>query len=158
MFRKIRPDSVCIVPEAKHEVTTQGGLKLTGKTAHIEKCVAKLAKTGISVSLFVDPNAAEIRIAHKIGASTVELCTSRYAATHGQSRQVEELEKLQLAGFLAKELKLHLHAGHGLDYHNAAPVARIDSMECLNIGYSIVSRALFAGLKSAVSEMKRLIQ
>lgn len=155
---KVKPDSVCIVPESRGEVTTQGGLNLSGKNAEIGKCIGRLTRAGIGVSLFVDPDAYAIRMAHKLGADTVELCTAKYAEGWGQKRQSEELETLQLAGFLAKELKLHLHSGHGLDYHNVVPVARIEGMEFLNIGYSVISRALFVGLKSAVAEMKRLIQ
>ncbi|MFH1619330.1 MAG: pyridoxine 5'-phosphate synthase [bacterium] len=155
---KVRPDSVCIVPESADEVTTRGGLKLTGGNARLKKTISRLNKSGIGVSLFVDADAYSIRTAHKLGADTVELCTTRFAESWGQKRQADELEKVKLAGFLVKELGMRLHAGHGLNFYNAPAVAAIDGMECLNIGYFIISRALFTGLKNAVSEMKRLIQ
>lgn len=155
---RVRPDSVCIVPESPNEVTTQGGLKMTGKMTELEKIVRNLSKSGIEVSLFLDPEPQPIRAAHNIGADSVELCTSKYSESWGKKLQAKELETLQLASFLVKELKMGLHAGHGLDYYNAVPVARIEGMDCLNIGYSIISRAMFVGLKSAVTEMKRLMQ
>ena len=155
---RVRPDSVCIVPEAPNELTTQGGLKMTGKLAELEKIVRNLSKTGIEVSLFTDPEPQAIRAAHNIGADSIELCTSIYSESWGKKLQTKELEKLQLASYLVKELKMGLHAGHGLDYYNVVPVARIEGMDCLNIGYSIISRAVFVGLKNAVAEMKRLMQ
>ncbi|HAT72908.1 MAG TPA: pyridoxine 5'-phosphate synthase [Elusimicrobia bacterium] len=155
---KLRPDSVCLVPEGPRELTTQGGMKLEGKNSGLEKIIKNLSGSGIEVSVFADPEPGAIRAAHNMGADAIELCTKEYAAAWGKKLQVKELEKLQLAGFLVKELKMELHAGHGLDYYNVAPVARIEGMDCLNIGFSIVSRAMFVGLKTAVAEMKRLIQ
>jgi pyridoxine 5-phosphate synthase len=155
---RVRPDSVCIVPESPDEVTTQGGLKMTGKLTELKKIIHNLSGSGIEVSLFVDPDPQPIRAAHNIGADSVELCTSKYSEAWGKKFQAKELETLQLASFLVKELKMGLHAGHGLDYYNVVPVARIEGMDCLNIGYSIISRAMFVGLKSAVTEMKRLMQ
>ena len=154
---KARPDSVCLVPEAPNEVTTMGGLKMTGNLAGLEKITRSLSKAVIAVSLFVDPEPQPIRAAHNIGADCVELCTSEYSRSWGKKLQAKELEKLQLASFLVKELKMDLHAGHGLDYYNVVPVARIEGMDCLNIGYSIITRAMFVGLKTAVAEMKRLM-
>ncbi|MDA8243901.1 MAG: pyridoxine 5'-phosphate synthase [Elusimicrobia bacterium] len=155
---KLRPDSVCLVPESPKEVTTQGGMKLEGKNPDLVKTIKSLSDAGIGVSVFADPEPGAIRAAHNMGADSIELCTSRYSEAWGKKLQAKELEKLQLAGFLVKELKMDLHAGHGLDYYNVGPVARIEGMDCLNIGYSIISRAMFVGLKSAVAEMKRLIQ
>ena len=155
---KVRPDSVCIVPEAPNELTTQGGLKMSGRLAELEKIVRNLSKSGIEVSLFTDPEPQAIRAAHNIGADCIELCTSVYSESWGKKLQTKELERLQLASYLVKELKMGLHAGHGLDYYNVVPVARIEGMDCLNIGYSIISRAVFVGLKNAAAEMKRLIQ
>jgi len=155
---RVRPDSVCLVPESPKEVTTQGGLKLEGKQTELEKIIKNLSNAGIEVSVFTDPEPGAIRAAHNLGADSIELCTSKYSEAWGKKLQAKELEKLQLAGFLVKELKMNLHAGHGLDYYNVTPVARIEGMDCLNIGYAIISRGLFVGLKSAVSEMKRLIQ
>lgn len=155
---RLRPDSVCLVPESSKEVTTQGGMKLEGKQADLARIIKNLSGAGIEVSVFADPEPGAIRAAHNLGADAIELCTTKYSESWGKKLQAKELEKLQLAGYLVKELKMELHAGHGLDYYNVAPVARIEGMDCLNIGYSIISRALFVGLKSAVSEMKRLIQ
>ena len=155
---KTRPSSVCVVPESKHEVTTQGGLRLTGaSSAALGKTVAKLRAAGIEVSLFVDPDAASVRAAKGLGAETVELCTTAYCAAQGKANVKAELEKLELAGYLAYEMGLNLHAGHGLDYHNVQGVARIPHITALNIGFSIIARSVFVGLKTAVSEMKQLI-
>lgn len=154
---KIKPDSVCLVPEFPGEVTTQGGLKLSGKINGLEKIIKNISSKGIEVSLFLDPDPEDIRMAYKIGADAVELCTKSYAESWGKKNQAKELEKLQLASYLVKELNMSLHAGHGLDYYNVVPIAKIEGMECLNIGFSIISRAIFVGLKNAVAEMKVLI-
>lgn len=154
----VRPDSVCLVPESPKELTTQGGMKLDGKRPELAKIIKNLSKAGIEVSVFTDPDPMAIRAAHNMGADSIELCTSKYSEAWGKKLQAKELEKLQLAGYLVKELKMELHAGHGLDYYNVVPVARIEGMDCLNIGFSIISRGMFVGLKTAVSEMKRLIQ
>lgn len=155
---RLRPDSVCLVPEGPRELTTQSGLKLDGKRADLEKMIKSLSGAGIEVSIFADPEPQAIRAAHNMGADSIELCTKIYAESWGKKLQAKELEKLQLAGFLVKELKMELHAGHGLDYYNVSSVARIEGMDCLNIGFSIISRGMFVGLKTAVAEMKRLIQ
>ncbi len=155
---KYKPDSVCLVPEGPRELTTQGGMKLDGRKPELEKIIKNLSGAGIEVSVFADPEPGAIRAAHNMGADAIELCTSKYSEAWGKKLQAKELEKLQLAGFLVKELDMELHAGHGLDYYNVAPVARIEGMDCLNIGFSIISRAVFVGLKTAVGEMKRLIQ
>ncbi len=155
---KTKPDSVCLVPESPNEVTTQGGIKLSGRNAELERVIKSLSGAGIEVAVFTDPEPEAIRKVHKLGADSIELCTSAYSSSWGKKLQARELEKLQLASFLVKELKLGLHAGHGLDYYNVSQVARIDGMDCLNIGYAIISRAVFTGLRSAVAEMKRLIQ
>lgn len=153
----VKPDWVCLVPETPDEVTTQGGLDLKAAKG-VEKTVKKLKDAGVGVSVFVDPEAVAVRMAHNYGADAVELCTSEYAKSVGRHRQHTELERLQLAGYLAHELKLELHAGHALDYSNVAPVAQIPHMKCLNIGFAVIARSIFMGLKPAVVEMKRLIQ
>ncbi|MBI5243177.1 MAG: pyridoxine 5'-phosphate synthase [Elusimicrobia bacterium] len=155
---KARPDSVCIVPESPDEVTTQGGLDFKRLDASaLRKSVERLRKAGIGVSLFVDPDASSVRAAKGFGADAVEICTARYAKAAGKHLQQLELEQICLASYLAEELNLELHAGHDLDYGNVAPVAQIPHMSCLNIGFSIIARSVFTGLKAAVSEMKRLI-
>ncbi|MDE2292112.1 MAG: pyridoxine 5'-phosphate synthase [Elusimicrobia bacterium] len=154
----VRPDWVCLVPEREDEVTTEGGLDLKAvKGGSLEKTIKRLKDAGVGVSLFVDPEAVAVRQAHNMGADAVELCTSAYAKAVGRHKQQTELERLELAGYLTHELDLELHAGHALDYSNVVPVAQIPHMRCLNIGFAIISRSIFMGLKSAVGEMKRLI-
>jgi len=155
---KIKPDSVCIVPESPSEITTQGGLDLkSAQSSSIGKTVAKLKKAGIGVSIFIDPDAVSVRTARNLGADAVEICTASYAKTVGKHLQRTELEKVELACYLAHELNLEIHAGHGLDYHNVAPIAAIPNMRCLNIGFSIIARSVFVGLRNAVAEMKKVI-
>lgn len=155
---KAKPSSVCIVPERPGEVSTEGGLDLdSGRSKGLKESIARLRGLGIEVSLFVDPGAATVRAAKALGADTVELCTLSYARAEGKTRQRAELENLALAATLAREMGLHLHAGHDLDYHNVSGVARLPNMQALNIGFAIVARAVFVGLKTAVAEMKRLI-
>jgi pyridoxine 5-phosphate synthase len=156
---RVKPDSVCLVPEDPREKTTQGGLSAAAlDSASLRHAVERLRKAGIGVSLFVDPDAVSLRKAKALGADAVEICTARYAEAAGKRDQQEELENISLAAYLAEELGLELHAGHGLDYTNVGPVAQIPHVQCLNIGFSIIARAMFTGLKPAVSEMKRLIQ
>ncbi len=158
MALKAKPGSVCLVPESPREVTTEGGLNLAnGHAKSLGKTIEKLKKAGIEVSLFIDPDAAAVRAAKALGADTVELCTTKYCAAEGRNRVKDELERLELAGYLAYEMGLNLHAGHGLDYHNVQAVARIPHMTALNIGFSIVARSVFVGLKAAVAEMKHLV-
>lgn len=155
---KVRPDSVCIVPESSGEVTTQGGLDFRpNSNKSLGKTVERLKKAGMEVSLFIAPSAASVRIARSLGADIVELCTSEYAQVYGGHRQAAEIEKIELAAYLAYELGLVVHAGHGLDYHNTAKIAAVPHMACLNIGYAIISRAVFTGLCAAVVEMKKVI-
>ena len=153
---KAKPESVCLVPEKRQELTTEGGLKLDGNKS-LAKTIAKLKNAGIEVSLFIDPEAVAVRAAKALGADTVELCTAAYAEAEGKTNVKSELERIELAGYLAYEMGLGLHAGHGLDYHNVQAVARIPHLTALNIGFSIVSRSVFVGLKAAVTEMKHLI-
>jgi len=155
---KYKPFSVCIVPEEPGEVTTTGGLKFTPKTnKRLMEMIENLHKKKILVSLFVSPMAADIRTAAKLGADIVELCTRDYSEATSAKASRKLLQELALATLLAKELGLEVHAGHGLDYHNVLAVADIGGMECMNIGFSIITRALFAGLPAAVSEMKGLL-
>ncbi|MEK7859113.1 MAG: pyridoxine 5'-phosphate synthase [Elusimicrobiota bacterium] len=153
---KAKPSSVCLVPEKPKELTTQGGMDLRN-TKDLIPAIKRLKAAGIEVSLFIDPEAVSVRQAKALGADTVELCTTAYSSAEGKSRQRLELERLELAGYLAHEMGLGLHAGHGLDYHNTRPVARIPHIAALNIGFSVIARSVFVGLKSAVSEMKQLV-
>ena len=155
---KYKPFSVCIVPEQPGEVTTMGGLKFTPKNFdRIRAMTEALQKKKIKVSLFVDPEPAAIRAAAKCGADIVELCTRAYSEAKTKKQQAKLLRELALASLLAKELGLEVHAGHGLDYQNVLPVADLCGVSCMNIGFSIISRAVLAGLPNAVCAMKELL-
>jgi pyridoxine 5-phosphate synthase len=155
---KYKPYSVCIVPEEPGEVTTTGGLKFTPRVQkRLLEMIDKLHKKRILVSLFVSPCAQDIRMAAKLGADIVELCTRDYSEATSAKKAQKKVQDLTLATLLAKELGLEVHAGHGLDYHNVLAVADIGGMACMNIGFSIITRAVFAGLPQAVSEMKDLL-
>lgn len=155
---KYKPHSVCIVPELPGEVTTTGGLEFTAAMqARLSSLIKKLHKKGIKVSLFIDPSAADLRIAKRLGADIVELCTRSYSEAKTKEQVKKDLEELALAAFLAQELGLEVHAGHGLNYHNVLPVADIGGITCMNIGFAIIARSLFTGLPAAVEEMKNLL-
>jgi len=153
---KARPTSVCLVPERPGELSTEGGLDVAKNFKSLQKTVARLKKAGLEVSLFIAPEAPNVRAARNLGADVVEFNTSDYVAARTKPAQKEQLERIELATYMAWEMGLTAHAGHGLDYHNVAPIARVPHMTALNIGYSIVARAVFVGLKSAVGEMRRL--
>ncbi len=155
---RARPQEVCLVPEKRQELTTEGGLDIVSRVPDLRKKISALKKSGIRVSLFVDPDLKQIRGSHDAGADCVELHTGRYAEVFGSRHQASELRKLEAAGREAVRLGLALNAGHGLDYVNVRPVAGMDGMHTLNIGFSIVARALFVGLDQAVREMKALIK
>ena len=158
MALKYKHASVCIVPEQAGEVTTTGGLKFTPKNFdRIRAMTEALQRKKIHVSLFVDPDAASIRAAAKCGADIVELCTREYSEATTQKAKAKHLRDLALAALLAKELGLEVHAGHGLDYENVLPVADLCGISCMNIGFSIISRAVLSGLPNAVSAMKELL-
>ena len=152
------PDEVCLVPEKRRELTTEGGLDVRGQKRRLAGVVKRLKKKGILVSIFVDPEPEQVRAAKEVGADYVELHTGTYAEAKGKARRSGELKKLKQAGKLAVELGLGLNAGHGLNYKNVRPVARIPGIEDLNIGHCIISRSVFVGLARAVREMKRLIK
>lgn len=155
---KYKPYSVCIVPELPGEVTTTGGLKFTPAVQkRVGEMTQALHKKGIKVSLFVSPEAADIRAAAKLGADIVELCTRDYSEATTKKQAQKLLQDLALSTLLAKELGLEVHAGHGLDYNNVLAVADIGGMACMNIGFSIIARSLEVGLPSAVAEMKELL-
>jgi pyridoxine 5-phosphate synthase len=153
---EIEPKRVCLVPEKRQELTTEGGLDVIARHPALRKMIARLSAKNIEVSLFIDPDGDQLRCAKSVGADTVELHTGRYSITEGPGR-AQELAKLVRASELAIKLKLNLHAGHGLDYKNVGPIARLPGMQELNIGFSIISRAVFSGLGPAVREMKTLI-
>ncbi len=153
---EIKPQQATLVPERREEVTTEGGLDVATHQTAVARAIEKLRAAGVSVSLFLDPDPRQIELAHKLGADAVELHTGQYALARG-SAQEEQLVALVSAGKRISDLGMHLHAGHGLNYHNVVPVARIARMRELNIGHAIVSRAVLVGLDQAVRDMKRLI-
>lgn len=153
---QVRPDQATLVPERREEVTTEGGLDALTHREAVARAVGQLQAAGIYVSLFLDPNIDQIELAAEIGADAVELHTGQYALARGKG-QVEELAKLAVAGRRIRQFGMALHAGHGLNYHNVRPVAEIADMHELNIGHSIVARAVMVGLERAVREMKQLI-
>lgn len=154
--QQLRPTDCCLVPEKRTEVTTEGGLDVAGQQEALREAVSLLSAAGIRVSLFIDPDPAQIQAAHAVGAPVIELHTGAYAEARG-SHQARELERLRTAARQAVGLGITVHAGHGLDYHNVQPVAAIPEIVELNIGYAIIGRALFTGLAEAVREMKALM-
>lgn len=152
-----RPEQATLVPERREEVTTEGGLDIITHRLAVTRAIARLREAGVTVSLFIDADPAQIRAARELGAEAIELHTGQYALACGAARQTE-LTKLMAGGKLAVELGLRLHAGHGLNYQNVRPVAAIPGMWELNIGHSIISRAVLVGMERAVREMKALVE
>ncbi len=167
--RVIRPDSVCLVPEKRQELTTEGGLNVERDLSRLRETCRKIKAKGIVANLFIDPDPDQVRAAKDAGADGVELHTGAYAraaAARGRPGLSEgavgpartaEFKKIEAAGALARSLGLGLNAGHGLDYDNVAAVAAVEGVRELNIGFSILARALFSGLENAVREMKTLV-
>jgi pyridoxine 5-phosphate synthase len=154
---ELNADQVTLVPERREEVTTEGGLDVVASRSRIELVTHQLKNAGIEVSLFIDPNPDQVVASKECGAHGIELHTGCYANARDEAENQTELIKLVQAGRLTRELGLKLHAGHGLNYQNVMPVARIEEMGELNIGHSIISRAVFVGIGQAVREMKQLI-
>ena len=152
-----RPSDVCLVPEKREEITTEGGLDVASNREAIEAAVKTLKSAGIRVSLFIDPDAHQVDAAVRCGAPVIEFHTGAYAEAAGDA-QLVELDRLRSACELAHSRGLQVNAGHGLHYGNVQAVARLPHMTELNIGHSIVARSIFVGLEAAVSEMAQLIQ
>ena len=154
---QVRPDQATLVPERRQEVTTEGGLDVIRHKVEVAQAVTRLKDAGIEVSLFLDPDARQIEAGREVGADAIELHTGSYAlATMGEQQQ-KELAALASAGALVHKLGMILHAGHGLTYRNVRPIAQLDHMHELNIGHSIVARAIMVGMERAVRDMKRLV-
>lgn len=154
----IKPHFVCLVPEKRQEVTTEGGLDVAGQQDKINAAVKILSEAGILVSLFIDADHRQIEAAVASGAPYIEIHTGAYAeATEGLEREAE-LSRIRKAATFAASLGLKVNAGHGLTYHNVQPIAELPEMHELNIGHAIIGRALFSGLADAVSEMKQLMR
>lgn len=155
---EVRPDQVTFVPERRAELTTEGGLDVAAHRDRVAEAVGRCRDAGLAVSLFLDPDPAQVAAAAALGADAVELHTGRYAdAPEGRAREAER-SALSRAGREVLAAGMALHAGHGLNYQNVGDVARIAGMAELNIGHSLVSRAVFVGLERAVREMKRRIE
>jgi pyridoxine 5-phosphate synthase len=154
---EIKPHQVTLVPERRTELTTEGGLDVVGEKSRVAQALARCRDAGIDVALFIDPDLAQVTTAVELGASAVEFHTGRYADAQGNADRERELCFLRAAAAATVAAGVELHAGHGLNYQNVGPVARIQRMEELNIGHSIVSRSVFVGLKQAVFEMKSCI-
>lgn len=156
---ELGPFQVTLVPERREEVTTEGGLSLTTEISRsrVDRAVRRLQNAGIRVSLFVDPDEQAVRHARDLGVEAVEFHTGEYANTGGEAR-AEELARLRDAAVLGRELGLAIHAGHGLTYENVIPVAALPEIEELNIGHSIMSRAILVGMERAVREMRELLR
>ena len=162
--RRIRPQMAMLVPEGRHEITTEGGLDVAAQEKRLKEVVARLAGEGIVVSVFIDAELRQVEAARRIGAAVCEVHTGPYAhAFHGRGRDAEspavlaELDKIRAAGEAIRSLGMRFNAGHALNYYNVAPVARLPGVRELHIGHAIVSRALFVGMREAVREMKRLM-
>ncbi|HUT90625.1 MAG TPA: pyridoxine 5'-phosphate synthase [Thermoguttaceae bacterium] len=154
---RTKPDQATLVPERREEVTTEGGLAVVGQEDRVAEVIRRLHDAGISVSLFLDPDPKQIEAGAEMGADAVELHTGQYALAKPGPEQQKELENLRAAGAVVSGCGMALHAGHGLTYRNVVPVASIDRMHELNIGHSIVARAIMVGFEQAVREMKRLV-
>ncbi|WP_070886603.1 pyridoxine 5'-phosphate synthase [Pseudomonas sp. D2-3] len=154
---EIRPEHVCLVPETRQELTTEGGLDVAGQEARIAAAVKQLAAAGSEVSLFIDADPQQIEASKRVGAPAIELHTGRYADAHTPQEAAVELQRIREGVALGVSLGLIVNAGHGLHYHNVEPVAAIPGINELNIGHALVSHALFVGFKEAVREMKQLI-
>jgi pyridoxine 5-phosphate synthase len=154
--RSVRPQDCCLVPEKREELTTEGGLDVAGQVARLRDCCAALHDAGIRVSLFVDPEPAQLEAALAAGAPVVELHTGAYADSTGE-RQALELMRIAEAARFGSRIGLTIHAGHGLNYHNVQPVAAIPEIVELNIGHAIVARAVMDGMGPAVRDMKALM-
>src|ERR1051326_5613492 len=150
---RILPDEACLVPEKRAEVTTEGGLDLHANRKELEPTIKRLQAAGVRVSLFVDPTLEQIDAAHELGVEMVELHTGKLANAFSDKIEKEELENLQAAAKAAAEFKLQVNAGHGINYTNIARIHKVPHLTELNIGHSIVSRAVFVGLEAAVREM-----
>jgi len=154
---RVLPTDVCLVPERRSELTTEGGLDVVGQVAAITAACTRLRTAGIRAALFIDPDPAQVDAAAQSGAAVVELHTGSYAEARGPER-ARELARLRDAARHATASGLIAHAGHGLDYQNVQPVAAIPELAELNIGHAIIARAVMTGLGPAVAEMKRLIR
>lgn len=155
----LKPDICCLVPEQRQELTTEGGLNVISNFKKLKSIVSKLTSVDITVSLFIEPDEQQIIASHDVGASCIELHTGAYANSSDKSSiRLLEYKRIEQAVLCASAYGLRVNAGHGLDYHNVRSIAVIPSIQELNIGHAIISRAIFCGLSKAVQDMKRLLR
>ena len=157
IVERIRPQHVCLVPETREELTTEGGLDVAGQEGRIAAAVERLQKAGIQVSIFLDADEQQILAVKRVGATTIELHTGHYSVAETAHQQAIELEKIRKAAAFAQKQGLTVNAGHGLNYQNVEAIAAIPGINELNIGHAIIAHALFVGLENAVAEMKALM-
>jgi len=155
---RVHPEQATIVPERREEITTEGGLDVANNERSVERAVRKLKKRGIAVSLFINPSKKQIEASLGVGAGIVEFHTGEYANAGTPAARKRELKKLEVSTSYALKLGLEVNAGHGLNYDNAGEIALIKGMNELNIGHSIISRAIFVGIYKAVEEMLELVK
>ena len=155
---RILPDAVTLVPEGRHELTTEGGLDVSLLQSTLKQKIALLKQAGIVVSLFVEPDLDQIRCCHKVGADYIEIHTGTYCDVKTDAERKEQLKRIEMAISAAKKLGIGVNAGHGLDYRNIHPVLALTGIEEFNIGHSIVSRAVLVGMDQAVREMLQLLK
>lgn len=154
---EIKPHSICLVPEKRQEVTTEGGLDVAGQLSKVTEFIKPLLDAGIIVSLFIDPAEEQVKASAKTGAQYIEMHTGTYSETFGTEKEEQEFQNLKRAAELAQSLGLKVNAGHGLNYENVHRMHEIPGLVELNIGHSIISRAVFTGLGAAVKEMAEAI-
>ena len=154
---RVKPHDLCLVPERREELTTEGGLDVVRHFDSVQRAVARCAEAGIRVSLFIDADERQLEAARKAGAPVIEIHTGKYADTGSVPERARELERIRLAALHAHALGLQVNAGHGLNYHNVQPIVAIPNIAELNIGHAIIAEALFVGLEQAVKKMKALL-
>jgi pyridoxine 5-phosphate synthase len=154
----VKPDQATLVPERREEITTEGGLDVAGQFNNVQKIVKQLQDSGIAVSLFLDPDVKQIEAGIRTGCNAIEIHTGKYANSTIPNEISNELARITEVGKTITNSGLRLHAGHGLTYHNVTPIANVPKMLELNIGHSIIARAIMVGLKNAVKEMKLILK
>lgn len=154
---KLQPDDVCLVPEKRQELTTEGGLDIVGQQSQLKEVCQQLAEAGVRVSLFIDPELEQIDAAVAVNAPVIEIHTGQFAEANTPHLAGQALKRIEQAVEYGASHGLQVNAGHGLHYHNVAPIARLPPVRELNIGHAIVARAIFSGFAEAVREMKRLM-
>ena len=152
-----KPEDVCLVPEKREELTTEGGLDVAGQIPWLTDVCSRLAEAGCRVSLFIDPDETQIKAAKEVGAPVIELHTGTYAELENPVEVKAEVARIKQAAEYANSLGLIVNAGHGLHYHNVQPIAAMKEIEELNIGHAIIAQAVYSGLPEAVREMKRIM-